>query len=70
MISPRLVATYLNRSGRFYAFGMRLYYIAAPLVFWLFGPHFMVVATVVLLPTMYFLDRAPHPHLDTLPGRH
>ena len=69
MISPRLVATYLNRAGRFYAFGMRLYYIAAPLVFWLFGPHFMVVATVVLLPTMYFLDRAPHPHLDTLPGR-
>ncbi len=59
MISPRLVTTYLNRAGGFYAFGMRLYYISVPLVFWLFGPHFMVVATVALLPTMYFLDRAP-----------
>jgi len=59
MISPQLVAAYLNRAGKFNAFGIRLYYIAVPLVFWLFGPHFMVVATIVLLPTMYFLDRAP-----------
>lgn len=61
MISPPLVATYLNRAGKFNAFGIRLYYVSVPLVFWLFGPHFMVVATIALLPTMYFLDRAPRP---------
>ena len=61
MISPLLVATYLNRAGKFYAFGIRLYYFSVPLAFWLFGPQFMVMATMVLLPTMYMLDRAPHP---------
>ena len=57
--SPALVAKYLNRAGVFYAFGTRMYYVSVPLVFWLFGPQFMTAATAVLLPTMYFLDRAP-----------
>ena len=66
MISPPVVATFLNRAGKFNAFGIRLYYVAVPLVFWLFGPHFMVASTVALLPTMYFLDRAPHPPVTGL----
>lgn len=66
MISPPLVAAYLNRAGKFNAFGIRLYYVSVPLVFWLFGPHFMVLATIGLLPTMYFLDRAPHPRVTKL----
>jgi len=57
--SHLLVAKYLNRAGAFYAFGTRMYLVSVPLVFWLFGPQFMAAATVVLLPTMYFLDRAP-----------
>jgi uncharacterized membrane protein len=59
MISPSRVAIHLNRAGKFYSVGMRTYYFMVPLVFWLFGPYFMVVSTVVLILTLYRLDRAP-----------
>jgi uncharacterized membrane protein len=58
-LSPQHVALHLNRAGRFYAIGMRAYYVAVPLVFWLFGPHFMLLSTLVLIPILYYLDRAP-----------
>ena len=58
-ISPLHVAAHLNRGGRFYSIGMRAYYFTVPLVFWLFGPHFMVAATVIMIPVLYTLDRAP-----------
>ena len=58
-LTPQHVALHLNRAGSFYAIGMRAYYIAVPLVFWLFGPHFMLLSTVVLLPILFYLDRAP-----------
>jgi uncharacterized membrane protein len=58
-ISPAHVAVHLNRAGKFYSIGMRAYYFMVPLVFWLFGPHFMVLATVALIPILYHLDRAP-----------
>jgi uncharacterized membrane protein len=57
-ITPKFVAGHLNRSGRFYSIGMRAYYFSVPLVFWLFGPHFMLPATVGLIIVLYFLDRA------------
>lgn len=59
MITPAHVATHLNRAGRFYSIGMRAYYFLVPLVFWLFGPHFMLVSTVGLLLVLYRIDRAP-----------
>ncbi len=59
MLTPAHVATHLNRAGRFYSLGMRSYYLLVPLVFWLFGPHFMLVSTVALLLVLYRLDRAP-----------
>lgn len=59
MITPAHVATHLNRAGHFYSLGMRAYYLQVPLVFWLFGPHFMLVATIGLLMVLYRLDRAP-----------
>lgn len=59
MISPAHVAIHLNRAGMFYSVGMRAYYFAVPLVFWLFGPHFMLLSTVALIMTLYRLDRAP-----------
>lgn len=59
MISPRHVAITLNRAGRFYSIGMRAFYFTVPLVFWLFGPHFMLGATIVLIFVLYRLDRAP-----------
>lgn len=58
-ISPIHVASHLNSGGKFYSIGMRAYYYAVPLVFWLFGPHFMLAATVVLIAFLYRLDRAP-----------
>lgn len=59
MITPAHVATHLNRAGHFYSLGMRSYYYLIPLVFWLFGPHFMLVATVGMIMVLYRIDRAP-----------
>jgi uncharacterized membrane protein len=59
MITPAHVATHLNRAGHFYSLGMRAYYLLVPLVFWLFGPHFMLVATICLLIVLYRIDRSP-----------
>lgn len=59
MICPAHVAVHLNRAGKFYSIGMRAYYTVVPLVFWLFGPHFMLLSTVVLVGVLYQLDRAP-----------
>jgi len=59
MISPAHVAIHLNRAGKFYSIGMRAYYFSVPLVFWLFGPHFMLLATAALIVVLYRLDRAP-----------
>jgi uncharacterized membrane protein len=59
MITPAHVATHLNRAGSFYSIGMRAYYFTVPLVFWLFGPHFMLIATIGLLIALYRIDRAP-----------
>jgi len=59
MISPQHVALHLNRAGKFYSIGMRAYYFSVPMVFWLFGPHFMVASTILLIFVLYFLDRAP-----------
>ena len=56
---PPHVALHLNRAGAFYAIGMRAYYVAVPLVFWLFGPHFMLLSTLALLPILFYLDHTP-----------
>lgn len=53
------VATMLNRAGGYYTFGMRAYYVAVPLVFWLFGPHFLLLASMVLVFVLLHVDRAP-----------
>lgn len=58
-VGPRRVAAYLNRAGYFYVFGTRSFFYCVPLVFWLFGPQFMLGATAVLLLGLYRLDRAP-----------
>lgn len=59
MISPQHVALHLNRAGKFYSIGMRAFYFLVPMVFWLFGPHFMIASTILLIFVLYFLDRAP-----------
>ncbi|MHB1590952.1 MAG: DUF599 domain-containing protein [Sulfuricella sp.] len=59
VISPAHVAMNLNRAGQFYHIGMRAYYYIVPIVFWLFGPQFLLIATVGLLLALYRIDRAP-----------
>jgi len=59
MICPQHVAVHLNRAGKFYSIGMRSYYIVVPLIFWLFGPQFMLIATIALITVLYHMDRAP-----------
>jgi uncharacterized membrane protein len=58
-LTPQHVALHLNRAGAFYALGMRAYYVSVPLAFWLFGPHFMLLSTVILIPILFYIDRAP-----------
>lgn len=59
VLSPDHVAIHLNRAGKFYSIGMRAYYFSVPVVFWLFGPHFMLLATIALIFVLYRLDRSP-----------
>lgn len=56
-VDPDQVARHLNRAGAFYSTGMRAYYLSVPLVFWLFGPHIMALASLVLVIMLYFMDR-------------
>ena len=58
-ISPERVAAELNRAGWCYGIGMRTYYVFVPLTLWLFGPQFMVAATVTVLMVMFAADRKP-----------
>lgn len=58
-LHPVHVAAHLNRAGYFYSMGMRSYYFCVPLVFWLFGPLFMLLSSVTLVMVLYRLDRAP-----------
>lgn len=56
-LSPTAVARRLNRAGGFFAVGMRAFFFAVPLVFWLFGPPFLLLATLWLVFTLQRLDR-------------
>jgi uncharacterized membrane protein len=58
--SPRQIAGELNRGGHFYSIGMRAFYYLVPLVFWLFGPLYMVGATLILVGFMLpRIDKTP-----------
>jgi uncharacterized membrane protein len=56
-LTPAGVARRLNRAGNMFAVGVRAYFFAVPLVFWLFGPAFLVAATIGLVIVLYHLDR-------------
>lgn len=58
-VTPAQVARHLNRAGSYYSIGMRAYFLSVPLVFWLFGPHLMAAASVVLVVVLYHMDRVP-----------
>jgi uncharacterized membrane protein len=53
------VAVLMLQAGRYNTRGVRCYYYAFPLLFWLFGPIFFVGATIALVVLMLKLHRAP-----------
>lgn len=57
--SPDRVAQHLNQAGMYYTIGMRAFFVTVPLAFWLFGPWFLVAATLGLIGVLYSIDRAP-----------
>jgi uncharacterized membrane protein len=56
-LAPDAVGRRLNRAGYMMAVGIRSLFVAVPLVFWLFGPVFLVTATIGLLVALFRLDR-------------
>ena len=58
VLAPRAVAYRLNRAGNMFAIGMRAFFFSIPLVFWLFGPYFLLVASVGLVLALYRIDRS------------
>ena len=56
-LSPAHTAERLNRAGRLMAIGTRSLFFAIPLVFWLFGPVFLLAATVGVVVILSRLDR-------------
>lgn len=57
VLSPENVADRLNQAGNMIALGMRAFLFAIPLVFWLFGPLFLVLATMGLVVALARIDR-------------
>ncbi|WP_324778600.1 DUF599 domain-containing protein [Thiobacillus sedimenti] len=57
-LSPRAVAHRLNRAGNMFAIGMRAFFFAIPLVFWLFGPYFLLISSIGLVLALHRLDRS------------
>ena len=62
-LSPEAVARRLNRAGHMFAVGMRAFFFAVPLVFWLFGAPFLVIASAGLVFALQYLDRS-EPAID------
>jgi len=56
-LSPDRVAERLNQAGHMVAIGMRSFFFAIPLTFWLFGPQFLLAATVGVVFILSRLDR-------------
>jgi uncharacterized membrane protein len=57
VVETQVVAGLLNRAGDHYRMGMRGFYSMLPLVFWFFGPIFLLSATVMVIVILYNLDR-------------
>lgn len=59
LFPPQRVAAYLNRAGRFYSLGTRAFHMCVPLVFGLFGPIYLVAASIGLIIALNWMDRPP-----------
>ncbi|MBF0425955.1 MAG: DUF599 domain-containing protein [Magnetococcales bacterium] len=66
-LSWERVADRLVQAGNLVALGMRAFMLAIPIVFWLFGPIFLFLATIGLVVTLDNLDRNKLPHRSHFP---
>jgi uncharacterized membrane protein len=62
-LAPAAVARRLCHAGDMFAVGMRSFFFAIPLVFWLFGPVFLFAASIALVITLFHLDRSEADHI-------
>ena len=63
---PAHVAAELNRAAIYFRVGIRAYFFIVPLLFWLFGPLWMIGATAMLIFFLYHLDRVPKLESDLM----
>ena len=56
-ISVEDVIEILERGGTHYTLGMRAYYMTIPLALWLFGPLWLMAGTLLMIASLYRLDR-------------
>lgn len=57
VLSPEHVADRLNQSGYLISIGIRAFMFSIPLVFWLFGPIYLVLSTAGIVVILSFIDR-------------
>ncbi|MDI1246373.1 MAG: DUF599 domain-containing protein [Rhodoferax sp.] len=62
----RQVGAQFSRAGIYYRIGMRSYYFTVPLLFWLFGPLWLLAATMAMVFFLFHLDRAPQHDTDLM----
>jgi len=55
-INSETVITAINQGALCYNLGMRAYYLSIPLVFWLLGPTWMLICTLIVTFIIYKLD--------------
>lgn len=63
-LSAKQVSAYLNRAGTYYTFGTRAFFFSLPLILWFLGAYFLVMATAILIISLYSLDIAPPSKID------
>ena len=56
-VSEEAVTQVVNHGALHYTIGMRGFYMSVPLAFWLFGPIWMLIGSLVLITVLYRLDR-------------
>ncbi len=50
---------YLNKAGRYYSLGTRTFFFSLPIILWFFGPHFLILGTLILMGGLIVLDKVP-----------
>jgi uncharacterized membrane protein len=55
--TPASVIETIQYGAAHYTLGMRGYYLSVPLALWLFGPGWLLAGTLIIIATLYHVDR-------------